>query len=65
VIVPKFKVGDIITTHMGEYGVVEKVEEHILINQNEVVHVYYVKMFCDVPNSSIFFYDNVLTKITE
>ena len=64
-IIPKFKVGDIITTHMGECGVVEKVEEHILINQNEVVHVYYVKMFRDVPNSSIFFYDNVLTKITE
>ena len=50
---------------MGEYGVVEKVEEHILINQNEVVHVYYVKMFRDVPNSYIFFYDNVLIKITE
>jgi len=65
VIVPKFQVGDIIATHMGEYGVVEKVEEHILINQNEVVHVYYVKMFRDVPNSYIFFYDNTLTKITE
>ena len=64
-IVPKFKVGDIIATHLGECGVVEKVEEHILINQNEVVHVYYVKMFRDVPNSSIFFYDNTLTKITE
>jgi len=44
---------------------VEKIEEHILINQNDVVHVYYARMFCDVPNSSIFFYDNVLTKITE
>jgi uncharacterized protein YkvS len=65
VIVPKFKVGDIIATHLGECGVVEKVEEHILINQNEVVHVYYVKMFRDVPNSSIFFYESILTKITE
>ena len=64
-IVPKFQVGDIIATHLGDHGVVEKVEEHILINQNEVVHVYYVKMFRDVPNSSIFFYDNVLIKITE
>jgi uncharacterized protein YkvS len=65
VVVPKFKVGDIIVTHLGEYGVVEKVEEHILINQSEVVHVYYVRMFRDLPNSSIFFYDNTLTKITE
>jgi uncharacterized protein YkvS len=65
VIVPKFKVGDIVATQWGEFGVVEKVEEHILINQNEVVHVYYLRMFRDEPNSSIFFYESILTKITK
>ncbi len=64
-IVPKFQVGDIIATHLGDCGIVEKVEEHLLIKQDEVVHVYYVKMFHDEPNSSVFFYESILTKITE
>jgi hypothetical protein len=65
VIVPKFQVGDIIVTHLWEYGVVERVEEHLLVGKDEVVHVYYIRMFRDSPNSSIFFYDNTLTKITK
>jgi uncharacterized protein YkvS len=65
VIVPKFQVGDIIATHLGDHGVVEKVEEHLLVKKNEVVHVYYVRMFTDEPNSSIFFYESILIKITE
>jgi hypothetical protein len=50
---------------LGDHGVVEKVEEHLLIKKDEVVHVYYVRMFTDEPNSSIFFYESILTKITE
>jgi hypothetical protein len=65
VIVPKFQVGDIIATHLGDHGVVERVEEHLRVKKNEVVHVYYVRMFTDEPNSSIFFYESILTKITE
>lgn len=65
VIVPKFQVGDIVVTHLWEYGVVEKVEEHLLVGKDEIVHVYYVVMFRDHPNSSIFFYESALTKINE
>jgi hypothetical protein len=52
-------------THLWEYGVVEKVEEHIILEKDEVVHIYYVRMFRDISNTSIFFYDNALTKISE
>ena len=65
VIVPKFQVGDIIVTHLWEYGIIEKVEEHIIVGKDEVVHIYYAKMFKDEPNSSIFFYESALTKIND
>jgi len=52
-------------THLWEYGVVERVEEHLLVGKDEVVHIYYAKMFKDEPNSSIFFYESALTKINE
>ena len=64
-IVPKFQVCDIIVTHLWEYGIIEKVEEHILVGKDEVVYVYYVIMFKHEPNKSIFFYESALTKISE
>jgi len=48
-----------------EFGVVEKIEEHILIKYNEAVFVYYVRMFKDCSTSSIYFYEEVLTKVSE
>jgi len=65
VIVPKFQVGDIVVTHLWEYGIIEKIEEHIIVGKDEVVHIYYARMFKDEPNSSIFFYESALTKINE
>jgi hypothetical protein len=48
-----------------EFGVVEKVEQHTIISKDEVVFVYYVRMFKDYSISSVYFYEEVLTKITE
>ena len=64
-VVPKFQIGDIVMNHFMEFGVVEKVEEHIIIKYNEAVFVYYVRMFKDYSTSSIYFYEEVLTKISE
>ena len=64
-IIPKFKVGDIVVTHLWEYGLVEKVEEHILIKRNETVHVYYLRMFNDDTKSTIFFYEDTLVKVSK
>jgi hypothetical protein len=65
VVVPKFQIGDIVMNHFMEFGVVEKVEEHIIIKYNEAVFVYYVRMFKDYSTSSIYFYEEVLTKVSE
>jgi len=65
VVVPKFQIGDIVVNHFMEFGVVEKVEEHIVIKYNEAVFVYYVRMFKDCSTSSIYFYEELLTKISE
>ena len=52
-------------THLWEYGLVEKVEEHILIKRNETVHVYYLRMFNDDTKSTIFFYEDTLVKVSK
>lgn len=64
-IVPKFEVGDIVVTNLWEYGVVEKIEEHILISTYEVVHVYYLRMFENTSISTVVFNEEVLTKISK
>lgn len=64
-IVPKFEVGDIVVTNLLEYGVVEKIEEHILISTYEIVHVYYLRMFESDSISTIIFNEEVLTKISK
>ena len=51
--------------HFMEFGIVEKIEEHRIIKYDEVVFVYYVRMFKDYSTSSVYFYEEVLTKISE
>ena len=65
VIVPKFQIGDIVMNHFMEFGIVEKIEEHRIIKYDEVVFVYYVRMFKDYTTSAVYFYEEVLTKVSE
>jgi hypothetical protein len=59
----RFKIGDLIKTDLGEVGIVEKVEEHIILKSNEFAYVYYIRMFHD-GCIDIWYYDDKLYVIT-
>ena len=57
------KIGDIVKDYQNEYGVVCKIEQHILIETNELVFVYYVVLFNRDESINVYFYQEQLNKV--
>jgi hypothetical protein len=61
--VQTIKIGDIVKDYQDEYGVVCKIEQHPLIQTNELVFVYYVVLFKNDESINVYFYQEQLNKV--